>query len=446
MLKEGLEGMNVMRRLGVFGAITFASVALADGIEPVSDADYAPLDMAQLRLGQMLFYDPILSGNRNISCATCHHPKFATADGVALSLGEGAIGLGPDRHVTGENTPEQRIPRNAPALFNLGAHEFTRLFHDGRIEVDPAKTGGLRTPMGAEMTQGFANLLSAQTMFPVLSADEMAGHYSENEVSQAVRQGRITGPDGAWAKLSARVAETAGYAPLIAEAFPQGNTLSFTDISDAIATFVAFEWRSDSSPYDAYLRGTATLPETALEGMGLFNGSAGCSECHAGKFQTDHGYHAMGVPQFGPGKAARFEDHARDVGRMRVTGRTEDAYAFRTPSLRNVAETGPYGHTGSHADLAAFIADHARPREAFDAFDRRSVFLPPLEGTDDWRHLDDPAEQASLRASISGPDVTLDATEIAAIMAFLETLSDPVALKGRLGVPDSVPSGLPVDR
>ena len=76
--------------------------------------------MAEVRLGRDLFYDPILSGNRNISCATCHHPRFGTGDGLSLGLGEGAVGLGPDRHVTETNLPEQRIPRNAPALFNLG--------------------------------------------------------------------------------------------------------------------------------------------------------------------------------------------------------------------------------------------------------------------------------------------------------------------------------------
>ncbi|WP_299866201.1 cytochrome c peroxidase [uncultured Roseobacter sp.] len=422
------------------------SAAAADLPAPVTDADFLPLDMDQVRLGQMLFYDPILSGNRNISCATCHHPKFATADGVALSLGEGAVGLGPDRKIAADNIPEQRIPRNAPALFNLGAREFTVMFHDGRIEVDPDKPGGLRTPMGAEMTQGFANLLSAQTMFPVLSADEMAGHYSENDISQAVRQGRITGPDGAWSRLSARVAETAGYASLVAAAFPEAEALSFTDISDAIAAFVAFEWRADGSAFDAYLRGEATLPPQAQLGMDLFYGAAGCSACHSGPFQTDHGFHAMGVPQFGPGKAARFESHARDVGRMRVTGRDADAYAFRTPSLRNVLHTGPYGHTGSHADLSQFIADHMAGRDSLDRFNRASVALPDLPGVEDWRHMDDPAEQAALRAAVTLSPRDLTADDVAALVAFLAALDDPVALEGRLGVPDAVPSGLPVDR
>lgn len=435
-----------MRFCGWVLGVMIGSAVAADLPAPVTDADFIPLDMDQVRLGQMLFYDPILSGNRNISCATCHHPKFATADGLALSLGEGAVGLGPDRRVVSDNIPEQRIPRNAPALFNLGAREFTVMFHDGRIEVDPEKPGGLRTPMGAEMTQGFANLLSAQTMFPVLSADEMAGHYSENDISQAVRQGRITGPDGAWSKLSTRVAETPGYAQLIAAAFPDAETITFTDISDAIAAFVAFEWRADGSAFDAYLRGEGELLPQAQLGMDLFYGATGCSACHSGPFQTDHDFHAMGVPQFGPGKAARFESHARDVGRMRVTGRDDDAYAFRTPSLRNVLHTGPYGHTGSHADLSRFIEDHLNARDALDRFDPASVTLPDLPGVEDWRHLNDPAEQDALRAAVTLPTRALAASDIAALVAFLGALDDPIALNGRLGVPETLPSGLPVDR
>ncbi|MEL7415884.1 MAG: cytochrome-c peroxidase, partial [Pseudomonadota bacterium] len=147
---------------------------------PISDADYRTINPDRAALGQLLFYDPILSGNRNIACATCHHPRFGTADGVSLSFGEGGVGLGPERRMDPDNLPEQRIPRNAPGLFNLGAHEFTVMFHDGRLEVDPDRPGGMRTPLEADMVAGFDSVLSAQTMFPVLSADEMAGHYGEN--------------------------------------------------------------------------------------------------------------------------------------------------------------------------------------------------------------------------------------------------------------------------
>jgi hypothetical protein len=59
---------------------------------PVADAHFRPVDMDRVRLGRDLFYDKILSGNHNIACATCHHPRFATGDGVALGLGEGAVG------------------------------------------------------------------------------------------------------------------------------------------------------------------------------------------------------------------------------------------------------------------------------------------------------------------------------------------------------------------
>lgn len=414
--------------------------------EAVTDTDYAPVEMEQVHLGRMLFYDPILSGNRNISCASCHHPRFATGDGLPLGLGEGASGLGPARKPDPTNLPEQRIPRHSPSLFNLGAVEFTVLFHDGRIEVDPDKPGGLRTPMGAEMTEGFASLLSAQTMFPVLSADEMAGHYSENDVAQAVRQGRITGQGGAWDILSQRIAQEPQYKPLMDNAFPELDQITFTDISDAIAAFIAFEWRSDNSLFDAHLRDAKPLSGRAADGMKLFYGTLGCATCHTGPFQTDHLFHAMGVPQFGPGKAARFEKHTNDLGRARVTGRDGDAYAFRTPSLRNVAATAPYGHTGSHASLSDFIRDHAAPRAGLDAFDRTHVALPDLPGAQDWRHLEDAQAQAALRAAISVPDRVLAAEDIAALVAFLETLTDPEAIAGRLGIPDAVPSGLPVDR
>ncbi|PWJ22161.1 cytochrome c peroxidase [Jannaschia seohaensis] len=407
---------------------------------PISDDAYRATDPEVVALGRLLFWDPILSGNRNISCGTCHHPRFGTGDGLSLGLGEGGTGLGPERAIDPENPPEQRIPRNAPALFNLGAHEFTVLFHDGRIEETE---DGLRTPMGDEMEQGFATLLSAQTMFPVLSADEMAGHYGENEISKAVRQGLITGEGGAWDLLSARVRAIPVYVEMFEAAMP-GREIGFTAISDAIAQFVEHEWRSDTAPFDAWLRGEGALPDDALTGLELFYGAAGCAECHSGPFQTDHAFHAMGQPQLGPGKAARFETHARDDGRMRVTGAAADAYAFRTPSLRNATETGPWGHAGAYADLAAFLRDHAAPRAALASY-QRDVVLPALEA-EDWRVMDDPAQVTAIAAAVQGPDRILTDAEIASLMAFLAMLTDQTALAGRLGIPETVPSGLPVDR
>ena len=427
--------------------LLLASPALAEMPAPVTDADYTALNMAEVRLGRLLFYDPILSGNRNIACATCHHPRFGTSDGLSLGLGEGATGLGPDRRIGTDNIPEQRIPRNAPALFNLGALEFTRLFHDGRIEADPTRPTGIRTPMDDEMVAGFASVLSAQTMFPVLSSDEMAGHYSENDVAKAVRSGLITGPGGAWNIIAARVAAIPDYQAQFGSVSTEiagGRAIDFTDISDAIAAFIAHEWRSDASPFDAFLRGTAPLPPEAAAGAALFYGEAGCATCHSGPFQTDQGFHAMAEPQLGPGKGERFESHSRDEGRFRVTGRAEDLYAFRTPSLRNVTETGPWGHAGAYTDLGAFLAGHGQP-DALASHDR-SALLPLLPDTKpDWVILDSPEETAAIAAAATATR-KLSPAEIGSILAFLGSLTDPVALAGRLGIPDALPSGLPVDR
>ena len=410
--------------------------------QPLTDADYLQTDPDEARLGQLLFYDPILSGNREVACATCHHPAFGTSDGLSLGLGDGGIGLGPKRIADPANPPEQRIPRNAQALWNVGAREYRTLFHDGRVEIDETQPGGMRTPMGSEMMAGFASMLSAQTMFPVLSPDEMAGHYSENEISQAVRLGMITGEGGAWHLIARRVAAIPAYAEAFAAVYPDIATpddIAFTDISDAIAAFMIHEFRSDTSPFDAYLRGAGTLPEDARAGLELFYGDAGCAACHSGPFQSDHGFHAMGAPQLGPGKGGRFETHARDEGRFRVTGHEEDWYAFRTPALRNVALTGPWGHAGSHVTLEGFIRHHAGLEAGYD----RQVTLPEL-AVNDWRILDDAAEAEAIAAAREPLEGALTDGDVAAILAFLDTLTDPVAATGRLGVPASVPSGLPV--
>lgn len=427
--------------------LTIGSPIAAQNLPPALDDDaFVPVDLQEAKLGQLLFYDPILSGNRETACATCHHPDFGTSDGVSLSFGDGGIGLGPDRRADPGNLPEDRVPRNSPGLFNLGAKEFTVLFHDGRLEVDPARPGGIRTPMDADMESGFASVLAAQTMFPVLSRDEMAGSYAENDIARLVRQGRITGKDGAWDLLARRIADLPEYAQAFAAVYSlisQPDDIAFTDIANAIAAFISYEWRSDTAPFDEMLRGTRTFNDEQQRGRGLFYGKARCATCHAGPFLTDQQFHAMAAPQIGPGKSATFEDHQRDEGRFRVTGRTQDRFAFRTPSLRNIALTAPYGHAGAHADLSRFIADHATPKESLGRYDRTQAILPDYPA-DDFAVLDDPVQVRDIAAAVQAAPVTLTPSDIAALLAFFDTLTDPVSLTGRLGVPKTVPSGLPV--
>lgn len=95
---------------------------------PVTDSDYyddGHPDASRVELGRLLFFDKLLSGNENISCATCHHSLTDTGDGLSLGVGEGGRGLGITRD-TGSDTDaiHERVPRNAPPVFNLGAREF----------------------------------------------------------------------------------------------------------------------------------------------------------------------------------------------------------------------------------------------------------------------------------------------------------------------------------
>lgn len=420
-----------------------AGVAGAGGVPDFGDAKFDAGSQEEIALGQLLFYDPILSGNRNTACATCHHPRFGTSDGVSLALGEGGVGLGPDRRPNPANLPEQRIGRNAPALFNLGASQFTTLFHDGRVAQDASRSTGIRTPLGDGAEQGANSVLAAQAMFPVLSADEMSGHYSENDVSRAVRQGLLSQKGGAWDIIAARVAAIPQYRAMF-DGVIGAREIQYSDIANMIASFEAFEWRADDSAFDRYLAGT-DMADDEMAGMALFYGKAGCSACHAGRFQTDHGFHAIAMPQIGPGKAAPFESHHRDTGRIGVTGQAGDAYRFRTPSLRNITATAPYGHDGAYATLDAVVRHHLDPVVGLMTYDPAQAILPQLGGVQDWHVLNDPAELAAIAAANELAPVSLSDGEFDQLIAFLGALTDYKSLTGRLGIPQSVPSGLAVN-
>ncbi len=412
----------------LYVCLTFDSASAA-----CKSSEFQTFDDRLVEVGQLLFFDPILSGGKDVACATCHHPDLASADGVALGIGGGGAGLGPERAVDPANPPEQRIPRNAPALFNLGAAEFTVMFHDGRLEDRP---GARRTPFAPGTIAHDLPMLAAQALLPLMSPDEMAGHYNESDVSKAVRRGEF---EAAWAAIASRVAAVPEYADRF-ETLDRGADI--TDIAEALGAFIATEWRAYDSPFDRHLCDGAPLAAMASAGAALFEGKAGCANCHAGRFQTDHGFHAIAMPQIGPGKAARFETHARDTGRQRVTGRAEDAYRFRTPSLRNVALTAPYGHAGAYATLEAVVRHHLDPVGSLYAYDPGQVRLSPLAGADDFRVMNDAEEMGRIAAANELASVSLSDDEVAALIAFLHSLTDVQGGKGRLGRPASVLSGL----
>ena len=459
--------------------------------QPISDNDYYESGRARpekVELGRQLFFDKVLSGNQNIACATCHHPELASTDRLALGLGEGPAGLGPDRKTNGEKASavHGRVPRNSPALFNLGAAEFTRLFHDGRVEADPKGyfEGGFITPAKWKLPTGLDNVLAAQAMFPVTSPDEMAGQKGENPIADAVSLNNAAGPGGAWEILANRLKAIPRYVELFKAAYPAkvktAEDVTYVLAANAIAAFETEAFRADESRYDAYLRGArGSLTASELRGIELFYGKAGCDSCHSGKFLTDHEFHALAMPQIGPGKAdGRDASYWRasgekafleDFGRGRVTVREEDRYKFKTPSLRNVALTGPWGHDGAYDDLKDVVRHHLDPIGSLERYDPKTNRLPTLgnvletaadnakwsaeyltgsrrEGfqkRDTWV-MSQPELRQKLAASNELEPNPLTNDEIDALIAFLHTLTDYDVTRLVARVPTEVPSGLPV--
>jgi cytochrome c peroxidase len=407
------------------------ALAAGRGIGPL--ARPAPVRAELARLGQALAFDKILSGNRDIACMTCHLPAFGTGDGRSLSIGQGATGIGPGRvHPTG-----QFIPRNAPPAFNLFALE--PLFWDGRVVVD--EHGKFLTPAGQRLTPRIRRsfefgALSALPLFPVLSREEMRAT-SGNELA------RISDKKAqqVWRELMERLGRIREYRRMFEAAYrgTRFAEMNFGYASNAIAGFLIDRLAFNDSPWDRFLAGDdAAMTEVQLRGARNFL-SARCSICHNGPALTDNKFHNVAVAQFGPGKGDG-RSGRDDFGRGRETGRPGDRYAFRTPPLRNVELTAPYGHDGAFFDLRAFVAHYSESDLKLRSFDG-SGLEPALQGTL-LRNFDAIlATRDTLLRGVVFADQTIDE-----VTEFMKALTDPAARDLSAITPASVPSGLPVDR
>lgn len=420
----------------------------ADLPVPISDRDFREFDPARAELGQLLFYDKILSGNRNISCSTCHAVEHGTSDGLSLGVGEGGIGLGTKRVIPdGPDRPFKRVPRNSPALFNLGHKSLTVLFHDGRVTAQDSYEVGFNTPVEEWLPHELPSIVAAQALMPLTSKVEMTGAKEENEVAAASNR-RI---DNVWPALVDRIKGIPDYVELFINAYPDVSSqadISARHLAIALDDFQSSEWQSYASPFDAYLNGdTQALTDQQIRGLELFYGKANCASCHSGPLLTDQKFHALAIPPFGPGRTRKFDPYARDVGLMGETDQLEDAYRFRTPSLRNVTLTGPWGHNGAYASLEGIVRHHLDPQGSFDSWDRSQLILPSNAVFDsaDFILWNDQREIERVRNKIDIKPLTLSDGEVQEILAFLQALTDDTALDGRLGKPLSVPSGLPID-
>jgi len=334
-------------------------VGLDEGAIDVRGLGDNPLTRAKVELGRQLYFDPRLSRDGTVSCASCHDPEY----GYAF----------PAQYAIGVDAQEGR--RNSPTAAN-------RLLSD------------------AQFWDGRADSLEAQAIGPMANPTEMGS--SHTAVVDLLRR-------------------VAGYRLQFERVFGDGVTIE--NAGRALASFeralvsgpspwdrhkrlAAFEAQLGDDPESLYpeereryeqlklAAAAQPLPAAAERGAELFFGDrTGCTLCHAGATFSDEAYHNLGVGLEALADLRAGEPVPDDVaasidwGRFDVTGDEADRGAFKTPTLRNVAQTAPYLHDGSLATLEEVVALYVRGGEANPWL---SPLLEPLDLTE--------AEQADLVA------------------------------------------------
>jgi cytochrome c peroxidase len=315
------------------------------GLPPISNPADNPLTLEKITLGQKLFFDKRLSRDGSTSCASCHQPEHSFAD--LLNVGKGIDG--------------QRGSRNTPSLLNVAFN--TTQFWDGR-----------------------RSSLEEQALDPFLNPREH-GLASEEALLMILRR-------------------DSEYRSAFQSAFPNSpDAISGKHVGQAIANFELTLVRGNS-PFDrfAFLGEQSALSDRAQNGLALFQGRAQCARCHQIEKKyalfTDNEFHSLnvGLSRIEPRLASitmnlvskrtagasidhvvLSDEEIAELGRFAVTLKPADIGKFRTPSLRNVARTGPYMHDGSVGSLeeAVELELYYRSTEA-----ERPLILTPVEKGD----------------------------------------------------------------
>ncbi|MEO7271641.1 MAG: cytochrome c peroxidase [Vicinamibacterales bacterium] len=344
-----------------------------------------PSTPAKIALGRLLFWDPILSGSQDIACATCHHPVHGYADGRDLPIGTGGQGMGPARVFPGGLNP--LVKRNSPTILNVAFNGLAATHH---VTPDQA-------PMFWDSrTRG----LEAQALVPIESLEEMRG--ASNVAGDGV----------------ARVSRVRRYQELFRDAFGGPDAVTALNLSRAIAAFERSLITTDA-PFDRYLRGDqSAMSVPALRGMTAFI-EHGCTQCHNGPMLSDYQLHVIGVSDNSKLGAA-------DPG-------ADGRFAFRTPSLRNLAFTAPYMHSGLITDLGSAVGFY---KEVGGGAPGLVHFEQPrlIEGR---RVLGSPVSREKLDPLLRQVSVNNELNELVAFLGALNGTFDR-------SVPARVPSGLRV--
>jgi cytochrome c peroxidase len=332
-----------------------------------------PITPEKIALGRLLFFDPLLSGKKDLACATCHHPDFGYSDGLEISIGVNAHGLGSMRSFNANN-PFPFVKRNAQTILNTAFNGISN-----QDAPNPANA-----PMFWDLR---AKSLEKQALEPIKAMEEMRGNeYPEDKALETVK---------------GRIQAIPAYRKLFEKAFGISDAVSVENMGRAIASYERSLVNSNSR-FDQYMRGNATaLSSFELEGLTVFLES-GCAQCHKGPMFSDYQTHVMGVPDN--------NKHAySDSGFSK-------SYGFRTPSLRNLAFTYPYTHSGKFASLQQVL-------EFYEDLSNKKIANP---------HIND-KQIDSLTLNLK-----LDFKNISLVLAFLNTLND----KFDKTIPATLPSGL----
>jgi cytochrome c peroxidase len=245
------------------------------------------------------------------------------------------------------------LPRASPAEVELGR----RLFYDADLSADGtmscatcheqhrafaegnATHPGVTGEAGRRNVPGLANIAH---IAPLTFADPSRHTLEEQALVPIAGTHPVEmGMKGREAEIARRLAHDACYRRMFRAAFPkEAGGITFDKTVRAVAAFER-GLVSLGAPYD---RGT--LSPAARQGQRIFAGH--CAGCHAGPLFTDLAFHRLG----------QVDPRAEDQGLFEASHREEDRGAFRTPSLRNVALTGPWWHDGSAPTIAAAIARH----------------------------------------------------------------------------------------
>lgn len=393
-------------------------------------------------LGQALMFDKILSGNRDISCATCHDPLAHGTDGLSLAVGTGGTGVGPARAL---GPGRQFVPRNSPTMLNQGLRP-VYLFWDGRLSGHGA--GPFTNPPGVILPSGLPTILAAQAMFPVLNRREMRGEPRDrdvfgnpNELAQFADSQYVV----IWQAIMQRLLAIPEYAMKFEAAFPQTHPsgLGFRHAATAIAAFLTEAFTKTDSPFDRYLaRDEAALTPEAKRGALLFFSNGRCVSCHSGPLLGGQNFANVGMPQLGPGTGS---GAPLDLGRGGVEPLAQNRFyrfAFRVAPLRNVELTAPYMHSGAYPTLEAVVRHYSNVPLAMRSYDVTQLG-PELRG---MYHGEEPVivdMMTTLDHRFRAP-LNLTEEQRSDLVAFLRSLTDPAARDLRALIPAAVPSGLPV--